>query len=258
MLKKDETLKTEKLYLLKLFVMNAAKAIRNAELRERLLQKEKLSAVGKAVSMMMHDLRSPIKNIKVMTDLMREENVRSEWLGMIDECAVQASGIFEDFMDFIKETPVKKLPVVLDKMIGEGIKLAEAQNTKGQVTIHRDIPHGLVIGGDESKLKRCIMNLVSNAMDALLDLKTPDPRIDITADSRDGGATISVTIRDNGRGIPGDIINTLFEPFVTRKKTNGTGLGLAIVKQYVTAHGGEISVTNDKGAVFTIILPMQS
>jgi len=258
MLKKDETLKTEKLYLLKLFVMNAAKAIRNAELRERLLQKEKLSAVGKAVSMMMHDLRSPIKNIKVMTDLMREENVRSEWLGMIDECAVQASGIFEDFMDFIKESPVKKLPVVLDKMIGEGIKLAEAQNTKGQVTIHRDIPHGLVIAGDESKLKRCIMNLVSNAMDALLDLKTPDPRIDITAESRDGGAKISVTIRDNGRGIPGDIINTLFEPFVTRKKTNGTGLGLAIVKQYVTAHGGEISVTNDKGAVFTIVLPIQS
>ena len=101
-LKQQEQLKTEKLYLLKLFVLNAAKAIRNAELNEKLLQKEKLSAVGKAVSMMMHDLRSPIKNIKVLTDMMRADHPENEFLDMIDQCGVQASEIFEDFLDFIK------------------------------------------------------------------------------------------------------------------------------------------------------------
>ena len=121
-LKNQEQLKTEKLYLLKLFVLNAAKAIRNAELREKLLQKEKLSAVGKAVSMMMHDLRSPIKNIKVLTDMMRADHPENEYLDMIDECGVQASEIFEDFLDFIKETPVKKFPVSLDKMIENALK----------------------------------------------------------------------------------------------------------------------------------------
>jgi signal transduction histidine kinase len=64
-------------------------------------------------------------------------------------------------------------------------------------------------------------------------------------------------IRDNGPGIPVEILKTVFEPFVTRKKVNGTGLGLAIVKQYIVAHGGEIKVENDNGAVFTIILPLQ-
>ena len=256
MLKKDEKLKTEKLYLLKLFVLNAAKAIRNAELREKLLQKEKLTAVGKAVSMMMHDLRSPIKNIKVMTDLMRQEEVQSVWLAMIDECAIQASGIFEDFLDFIKETPVKKLPVAIDKMIDGGIRLAETRNTRGEVVILKNIPAGLVVAGDESKLKRSIMNLVSNAMDALLDCRIPDPRIIISAEPHSDGARLSITIRDNGPGIPSDIINTVFDPFVTRRKTNGTGLGLAIVKQYITAHGGDIKVENDEGAVFTINLPL--
>lgn len=72
-LKKQERLKIEKMYLLKLFVQNAAQAIRNAELDEKLLQTEKLSAVGNAVSMVMHDLRSPIKNIKLITGLMRED-----------------------------------------------------------------------------------------------------------------------------------------------------------------------------------------
>jgi two-component system NtrC family sensor kinase len=255
-LKKAEKLKTEKLYLLKLFVLNAAKAIHNAELKEKLMQKEKLSAVGKAVSMMMHDLRSPIKNIKVLTDMMRPELPENEYLDMIDECGVQASEILEDFMDFIKETPVKKLPVNVERIIEEGIKLAEARNANGKVTINKNIPANLVVGGDESKLKRTIMNLVNNAVDALLDHKIVEPRIDISAVADEKLNRAIITIRDNGLGIPNDIMKTLFDPFVTKQKANGTGLGLAIVKQYITAHGGEIKVGNDTGAVFTISLPL--
>jgi signal transduction histidine kinase/CheY-like chemotaxis protein len=255
-LKKQEKLKTEKLYLLKLFVLNAAKAIHNAELRETLLQKEKLSAVGKAVSMMMHDLRSPIKNIKVLTDMMRPELPQNEYLDMIDECGVQASEILEDFMDFVKETPVKKLPVSIDKIIEGGIKLAEARNTNGQVAIHTNIPTNLTVAGDESKLKRSIMNLVNNAIDALIDHKIVKPCIDISAIADKKSNNVLITIRDNGLGIPNDIIKTLFDPFVTKQKANGTGLGLAIVKQYIIAHGGEIKVSNDTGAFFTISLPM--
>jgi two-component system NtrC family sensor kinase len=59
-------------------------------------------------------------------------------------------------------------------------------------------------------------------------------------------------------GIPPEIIKTLFDPFVTKKKSNGTGLGLAIVKQYITSHGGTIKVENKEGAVFTINLPLAS
>ena len=254
-LKKEQKLKTEKLYLLQLFVLNAAKAIHNAELREKLLQKEKLSAVGKAVSMMMHDLRSPIKNIKACTNLMRAEYPQNEYLDMIDQCGEQASEIFEDFLDFIKETPVKKLPVNLSKVIEEGIKLADHGNTGGQVSIHKNFAENLVVAGDESKLKRVIMNLVSNASEALLDHKIIHPRIDISAKTGKDPKEVILTVRDNGLGISPDIIKTLFDPFVTKKKANGTGLGLAIVKQYIIAHGGEIKVENNTGAVFTINLP---
>jgi len=256
-LKKGQKLKTEKLYLLQLFVLNAAKAIRNAELREKLLQKEKLSAVGKAVSMMMHDLRSPIKNIKACTSLMREEYPGSELLDMIDQCGEQASEIFEDFLDFIKETPVKKLQVSLSKIIEEGIKLAEHLNVNGVISIHKNFPENLFVAGDESKLKRSVMNLVNNAIEALLDHKIIHPRIDISAKADKNSGGVKITIRDNGHGISPDIIKTLFDPFVTRKKSNGTGLGLAIVKQYIIAHGGVIKVENDRGAVFTINLPSQ-
>ena len=256
-LKKQEKLKTEKLYLLKLFVLNAAKAIQNAELREKLIQKEKLSAAGKAVSMMMHDLRSPIKNIKVLTDMMRVDHPENEWLDLIDECGVQASEIFEDFLDFVKETPVKKLPVSLDKVIEEGIKLAVAKNSDGKVTIRKEGQTGLVVAGDESKLKRSIMNLVNNAIEALVDHKINNPCIHVSAEADKVSKNVVISVRDNGSGIPQEILNTLFDPFVTKQKNNGTGLGLAIVKQYITAHGGEIKVENKNGALFTLSLPLQ-
>jgi signal transduction histidine kinase/CheY-like chemotaxis protein len=255
-LKKQEKLKTEKLYLLKLFVQSAAKAIQNAELHEQLLQKEKLSAVGKAVGMVMHDLRPPIQYIKILTGLLRADHVESRWLDALDQCGDQASEIFEDFLDFIKETPVKKLPVNLNKVIEEGIHMADERNSLDTITIiRRNIVPGLIIAGDESKLRRVVMNLVSNAVDILKDKKVPDPCIDISVEAVEDVHQVIIRMKDNGPGIPPEIIRTIFEPFVTKHKSNGTGLGLAIVKQYITAHGGTISVENEGGAVFTISLP---
>ncbi len=89
----------------------------------------------------------------------------------------------------------------------------------------------------------------------MLDHKTTDPTIHISAWVEDESLKLSVC--DNGPGVPAEISDTLFEPFVTKNKNSGTGLGLAIVKQYVIAHGGQITVNNNKGALFTITLPLQ-
>jgi signal transduction histidine kinase len=101
------------------------------------------------------------------------------------------------------------------------------------------------------------MNLVSNAIDALIDNKISSPCIEVVAEKSKNFAQLLISVRDNGPGIPQEILRTLFDPFVTKQKNNGTGLGLAIVKQYIIAHGGEIKVENDKGAIFTISLPLQ-
>ncbi|MBS7562990.1 hybrid sensor histidine kinase/response regulator [Mucilaginibacter sp. Bleaf8] len=253
-LKKQERLKTEKMYLLKLFVQNAAQAIRNAELNEKLMQQEKLSAVGQVIGMVMHDLRTPIKNIRLITDLVREEGNGSELIDLIDRSAEQASEIFDDFLDFIKDTPVHKSPVNLLAAVNEAVKMAEGREGVESISIHIDIPETLTIAADESKLRRAISNLVNNSIDALYNYSVPNAQVAIKAEVNDNKALL--TIRDNGPGIPRDIIKTLFEPFVTKHKSNGTGLGLAIVKQYITAHGGNIEVSNDSGAVFTITLPI--
>jgi len=255
-LKKEERLKTERMYLLKLFVQNAAQAIRNAELNEKLLQKEKLSAVGNAVSMVMHDLRSPVKNVKLIAELMREDGVNEEWVDLLEQSANQASEIFDDFLDFVRETAMKKESVSLSKLITGAVAQSSGHDYASNVTMTQDIHDDIVIAADESKLRRSISNIINNAFDALKSFRVPDPAVSISVlkDEREKRAIIMIT--DNGPGIPEAISRTLFEPFVTRDKSNGTGLGLAIVKQFVTAHGGDIGVVNNPGASFIITLPL--
>lgn len=251
-LKKDRHLKTEKLYLLKLFVQSAARAIRNAELLNQLIEKEKLSAVGNALSMLMHDLRSPIKNIPMLTGLIREDGIQHSMLDMLDTCGEQASEIFDDFLDFIREVSIKPEKNQLHKLVEEGIALSQSKADCKSLQIQTDIPETLYILADKSKFKRIITNLVNNSAEILRDKKIISPVIKITAVEQDGH--IELIIRDNGPGIPDNLLKTLFTPFVTQGKSGGTGLGLAIVKQFVQAHDGEISVYNDGGAVFRIML----
>jgi signal transduction histidine kinase len=253
-LQKQEKLKTEKMYLLTLFVQNAAQAIRNAELQEKLIQKEKLSAVGQVIGMVMHDLRTPIKNIKFMTDMMREEGEESELIDMIDQSAEQAAGIFEDFLDFLKEIPVQKRPVDLNKVVDEAIKQAQSRDGWANIAVNTNIPGTVIISGDESKLRRVISNLINNSVDVMAEYKTVNAEINIIAAIQN--KNLMLTISDNGPGIPQEILTSLFEPFVTKNKNNGTGLGLAIVKQYIHAHGGNVTAANNKGAIFTITLPL--
>ncbi|MGY3214329.1 ATP-binding protein [Mucilaginibacter sp. HD30] len=252
-LKKQEKLKIEKMYLLRLFIQNAAQAIRNAELNERLLQNEKLSAVGQVMGMVMHDLRSPVKSIKLLTDLMRRDGIESQWINLIDQYAEQASEIFDDFLDFIRNEPVKKSAIPLHKIVKDAVTMNEGRPGLETVTIQADVAEDLMVQGDESKLRRVFSNLIANSVDVLHDGKVEDAWVKISAQVVNN--QISISVLDNGPGIPAEIQRTLFEPFVTKEKHKGTGLGLAIVKQYVVAHGGSIDVKNDPGALFTVNLP---
>lgn len=246
-------LKTEKIYLLKLFVQSAAKAIKNAQLHEVIAREEKLALVGQALSMLMHDLRVPIKNIPLLTEAIRDEGFNSPWLNMIDESGEQASEIFDDFLDFVKDTPLKAEKLSITELIKDSMASTSTMPEFSNVKLDQNVEPNLNVLGDVSKLKRVIINLVKNAAEAMAGLKVAEPSINISA--KKVNKDIIITVKDNGPGIPESIITNLFDAFVTTGKSNGTGLGLAIVKQFIEAHKGSIVVDNNNGAEFTISLP---
>ena len=105
-----------------------------------------------------------------------------------------------------------------------------------QVELAPDLPR---IVGDSAQLRQVIHNLLQNAEDALADAQ--NPRIVVRTEALAGG--VCVTISDNGSGFPNELMQRVFEPYVTTK-LKGTGLGLVIVKKIIEEHGGTVEISN--------------
>lgn len=105
---------------------------------------------------------------------------------------------------------------------------------------------------DHRKLERVFFNLILNACEAM-----PGRAGQIEIELTDTGSQVDIRVRDNGRGVPTSIRNTVFEPFVSQGKENGTGLGLTVVQKIVQDHGGEITIesTSSEGTTFRITIP---
>ncbi|MFP6606338.1 MAG: HAMP domain-containing sensor histidine kinase, partial [Myxococcota bacterium] len=110
--------------------------------------------------------------------------------------------------------------------------------------------------GDPERMRRVLVNLVGNALDAVEQGDTPVPRLQIMAGENLAGTEVWVRVRDNGPGIHPDVLDKIFNPFFTTKD-KGTGLGLALSKKVVDAHGGSMDVESDTeaGTEFVLTFP---
>jgi len=254
-----ENFNQEKLYLLHLFVENAVRAIQNSELSAQLLQREKLSAMGQAISMVMHDIRTPISQIQSMVEMIQDDPEDTEEVVEmskdIEAASNHAMDIILDVRDFVRNAELEKEPIDLSPYLDGILDIYNKQEDATPVTFEVEAPTDLEVMGDARKLRRAIVNLVNNACEAMRDHAVSDPYIRLLGMREHDHVRLS--IQDNGPGIPEDIRKNLFQPFVTHGKENGTGLGLAIVKQIVEAHKGQISVdSSSSGTAFHISLPL--
>jgi signal transduction histidine kinase len=110
--------------------------------------------------------------------------------------------------------------------------------------------------GDPEKLRRVVINLIANALDAVLESETPRPRVEIETGENLAETEVWLRVRDNGPGIDPGRLQEIFSPFYTSKQ-GGTGLGLAISKKVVDAHGGSIEIDSGpgRGTEFLVTFP---
>ncbi|MFP4329262.1 MAG: ATP-binding protein [Spirochaetaceae bacterium] len=253
-------LTNHRIYMARLFLEEAAQAIQNAELREELLRKEKLSAVGQGVSMVAHDLRSPLGNILSLTDLLEDELPRTdqnrELVSLIRSSANSATSIIADILDFARgggidpsDTDTRELSKLIER---EARRMAEDQGIALAIEDNADVP----LRVDLSKLSRALINLLRNSCEALSrNAPNGPPRITVLIERQDG--QVVFTISDNGPGLPQEVVRDLFVPFATGdSQERRTGLGLAIVKHFVDLHEGQIDFnTGPGGTTFVLRIP---
>lgn len=255
--RRNVTIHSERIYLVRLFLEQAATAIRNIDMQEALMRSEKLSAVGQALSMLSHDLRNTLGGIIPMVDLItRDIDNRKKLdmlLPMIRQSAEDSLKMVADVLDFIRNREVAKKDLNMMELLNAVEVLVKPELEELKAKLNISCPEDINFRGDHTKLCRILVNLIRNAAEAMTG--RPQPEIRLSAFLQNDLVTIEVA--DNGPGLPEEVKSKLFTPFVSVGKEHGTGLGLPIVKQFVDAHGGKIeAVSSEQGTCFTVTLPV--
>jgi signal transduction histidine kinase len=221
-----------------------------------MLHKEKLSVVGEMASSLMHDLRNPLTGIRLAADLMSVRDVgNTQTTHCCDGIRFQCDRIVamtRDLLQFSKGDPGLHVDrttttVFLDRFQTLHEEYLRESGVTCQITSKPD-----AIEIDELRCLRLLQNLLTNAVEALIGFK--NGHIHIHGWVEEG--LFNLSIIDNGPGIPKEIRDRAFQPFVTHGKKGGIGLGMAIVNNVVTAHHGKIKLeTSDEGTRFLVQLP---
>jgi signal transduction histidine kinase len=224
---------------------------------EDLIQGERLSTIGRMASSIIHDFRQPISAIYGYIDLMTMPQTKPEDADKYRDAVFKQFdrmlGMINELLDFARgDVKLNRMPVQLSGFLNE-IKLGfERECLNKNIVIESRYDWDGYLSIDAARLQRGVENIIRNAVQVL----KQGGRIDIS--TAQAGAMIVVKVRDCGPGIPPEIMEKIFEPFVTHGKSEGTGLGLAVAKKVIEQHGGDITIESapGQGATFSISLPI--
>lgn len=234
------------------------------EARDRLIQSEKLSALGKMAAGVAHEINNPLTSILINAHLLKEElnagTRLKEYLKIIVEETARCSTIVKDLLAFSRQTPPRMVPGNVQPVVEKAVSLLKNQASLQKVTIYCESAADLQeVKMDAGKIEQVFTNVILNALDAMpgggglfitMGMATGETG---KTGNRDNGF-VTVTVRDEGSGIPGKVLTKVFDPFFTTKGVKGTGLGLSVSYGIVEQHGGRMDIRSEEGKGTTVIV----
>ncbi|MBJ80840.1 MAG: hypothetical protein CMH60_05930 [Myxococcales bacterium] len=240
--------------LLTLIAGQIARTVSVAINRQRQFDTQRLVAVGHMLAGVAHDLRNPMTVISAFAQVLRQEENSEKRMEMSTSILQQVDEMTSMIGDLLSYAQGKhQVSKVLFKLEDRGKEIRESLDVQCRP---REISLQVETRGesavcDLSKTKRIIYNLARNAIEVLKHGES------LTISLSTQNNSLHIMVQDNGPGIPEDVQEKMFLPFITAGKEHGVGLGLAIVKRFVEDHNGEINVTSalGEGTTFEVILP---
>jgi len=229
--------------------------------QNELVQAGKLAALGQMSAAIAHEINQPLAAIRTFMASTKIFARRGEAgqvvrnLDLITDLAERMASITGHLKTFARKSePGHPEPVLVERAVERALFLLESQIRAAGVRIEKEVAPGLWVMGYAVQLEQVVLNLVRNALDAVVDSSEPWIRILVRASA----ATVSIGVADNGHGIAPQQINRIFDPFFTTKPVGkGLGLGLSISYGIVQDFGGQIRAVNrpEGGAELTVELP---
>jgi len=206
-----------------------------------------------------HEIRNPITAAKSLLQQMGEdpastENVEYAQVALQELDRVERS--ISHLLRYAREEDMELEPIRLGEVLEGAVESFRERIAKAGVEVRPTLDVEGEMQGDAEKLRRVLINLIGNALDAFEEAGTPNPRLEVGLGENLAGSEVWLRVKDNGPGVDDETQAKMFRPFYT-SKSNGTGLGLAISKKLVDAHGGMIEVhsTPGKGSEFVLTFP---
>ena len=233
---------------------------------EHALHTEKMASIGKMAAVLAHEINNPLSGILTYAKLLRKwtdtedggtsrrKDIR-ESLDLIATESRRCGDLVKNLLAFSRTTPINLQPTDLNQVIDRALRLIQHQLDLAGIHVQPELAPDLpLVTCDGAQIEQVLLALMMNALDAM----PQGGNLWVTTTlSREEGA-VRIVVRDDGCGIPPEILPRLFEPFLTTKETGrGVGLGLAISRSILERHNGSIEVQSEvgRGTTFTVTLP---
>ncbi|MBI5464264.1 MAG: cyclic nucleotide-binding domain-containing protein [Ignavibacteriales bacterium] len=237
---------------------HASVAIENARMAQEMVQNERLSAVGRMASVIIHDIKNPMGTLRVYAQVMKRKSGNEEAAKLADEMIHQVDrfvNMTQEILDFTRGVSAMNFQELeFGEVMDNVLDFIEKDLEKNKVQLIKKPEFKGVIKLDQDKMVRVFYNIASNARDAM-----PNGGA-LTVSTVEEKNFVKVEFTDTGTGMPDEVKKRIFEPFMTYGKKHGTGLGMAIVKKVIDDHGGRIEIDSEmgKGTTIRILLPTKS
>lgn len=226
-----------------------ASKIKLEQAHERLIESEKMAALGRLSATLSHELRNPLSGLKGASQLLlrktSDNDERKQYVHLILEEVERLGDIVEDLIHFAKPKLLQYELIDANKIIEDSILLHMEDFTQKGITVRKRLSKLPPIEADRDKFKQVIVNIILNAMDAMPDSGELLISSSVTINEEIGKEVATFQFKDTGQGIPDNVLANVFEPFFTTKP-EGVGLGLAVCKSIIQQHQGSISIQSNK------------
>jgi two-component system NtrC family sensor kinase len=234
---------------------------------DQVLHSETMASVGKMAAVVAHEINNPLSGILTYSKLLKKwvdsgqvvnekKQEAVQCLDLISSESRRCGELVKNLLTFSHQAPMNVQPTDINRVAEQCLLLMRHNMENAGIEVHPRLAEGLPrLQGDASKIEQVLLAVIVNAADAM-------PRGgNLWVESRlsEDGSQVALSVRDDGAGIPPEILPKIFEPFYTTKDLNhGTGLGLAVSQGIVERHSGKISIESEvgKGTTVTITLPV--
>jgi signal transduction histidine kinase len=243
-----------------------------AEANDQLRRSRSLAALGEMAAGIAHEIRNPLGSIQLYVQMLGEDLAdapdQSRLCEKISRAVTGLDAIVRDVLLFARDMRVRCEQTTAGELIDASLHGAEALLASAELEVSIDVADNGsgTLHADRGLLTQALGNVMRNAVEAMTEAESSPRRLAISAEKKrircpDGrrAQRVVIAVEDTGPGIPEEVVQRMFNPFFTTRKT-GTGLGLAIVHRIVDAHDGHISVSNvpSGGARVELCLPVRS